>query len=111
MRASRLPEPDVFHAIADPTRRRILELLSEREQPVCDLVGAFDVTFGAVSQHLKILRDAGLVSRRKEGRQRVYRLEGEPLKRVHDWTAIYEKAWRGRFDELRTHLAGKESGD
>lgn len=97
--------PDVFQAIADPIRRRILELLSEQERPAGELVSSFDVTFGAVSQHLRVLREAGLVSRRREGRQRIYSLRAEPLKRVRDWTAIYESAWRGRLEKLRAHLA------
>ena len=103
--------PDVFHAIADPIRRRVLELLRQKERPVGDLVSAFDITFGAVSQHLKVLREVGLVSRRKAGRQRIYRLEAGPLKDVHDWTAVYEEAWRGRFARLKVHLGQQENGD
>lgn len=102
------PSADVFHAIADPSRRRILELLNVRERRVQELVDTFDISFGAVSQHLKVLRDAGLVARRKEGRNRIYRLNAAPLKDVHDWTAVYQKAWRGRFQRLRSHLEGDE---
>lgn len=101
-------EPNVFQAIADPTRRRILDLLREGDQPVQQLVDQVDVTFGAVSQHLKTLREAGLVSRRKDGRRRIYSLQPEALKRVHDWTAVYEKAWRGRLRKLRAHLEDDE---
>lgn len=101
------PSP-VFHAIADPNRRRILDLLREGERSVQELVCSFDITFGAVSQHLKILREARLVTRRKEGRKRIYRLEPGPLKQVHDWTGIYEAAWRGRFRKLRAHLERDE---
>ena len=97
-------ETDVFHAIADPNRRKILHLLNERERPVQELVGSFEITFGAVSQHLKILLQAGLVARRREGRKRIYRLNAEPLKQVYDWTAVYERGWRGRFKKLRAHL-------
>lgn len=95
---------DVFQAIADPNRRKILQLLKKGERPVQELVGSFDVTFGAVSQHLKLLRQAGLVARRREGRKRVYRLNAYPLKQVHDWTAVYEEAWHGRFKKLRARL-------
>jgi DNA-binding transcriptional ArsR family regulator len=97
-------EPNVFHAIADATRRRILDLLRDGDRPVQELVSEVDVTFGAVSQHLKTLREAGLVSRQKDGRRRIYHLRPEALKQVHDWTAVYEKAWRGRFWKLRAHL-------
>lgn len=102
------PEPNVFHAIADPTRRKLLELLRDGDRPVQELVSRVDVTFGAVSQHLKTLREAGLVSRRKDGQRRIYHLQPEPLKQIHDWTAIYEKAWRGRFRKLRARLEGDE---
>jgi len=101
-------EPRVFQAIADPTRRRILDLLKEGDRPVQELVSEVDVTFGAVSQHLKTLREAGLVSRRKDGRRRIYRVQPEALKQVHDWTAVYETAWRGRFRELRSRLERDE---
>lgn len=101
-------EPNIFQVIADPNRRRILDLLVERDRPVQDLVSQVDISFGAVSQHLKTLRDAGLVSRRKDGRRRIYRVHPEALKQVHDWTAVYEKAWRERFRRLRTHLEGGE---
>jgi DNA-binding transcriptional ArsR family regulator len=101
-------QPNVFQAIADPNRRRILELLRENERSVQELVSSFDITFGAISQHLKILREARLVTRRKEGRKRIYRLRAEPLKQVHDWTAVYEAAWRGRFRKLRKHLEKDE---
>ena len=103
--------PDVFQAIADPIRRRVLELLRHDERPAGDLARSFDVTFGAISQHLKVLRDAGLVSRRKAGRHRIYRLEAGPLRDVHDWTVLYEEAWRGRFARLKAYLAEQENDD
>lgn len=101
-------QTNVFHAIADPNRRRILDLLRAGDRPVQELVHEVDISFGAVSQHLRTLREAGLVSRRKEGRQRIYRLRPEALKQVHDWTAVYARAWRGRFDRLRARLEGGE---
>ena len=83
-------------------------MLRDGDRPVQELVNNVDVTFGAVSQHLKTLREAGLVSRRKDGRRRIYHLRAVPLKQVHDWTAVYEKAWRGRFRRLRAHLEGDD---
>ncbi len=77
---------DVYKAIADPTRRAMLDLLAERERPVEELVARFDVTFSAVSQHLSVLHEAGLVARRADGRRRLYRTVAAPLQAVHAWS-------------------------
>ena len=95
---------DVFHAIADPNRRKMLELLSSKEQTVNELVPHFDVTVGAVSQHLKVLLESRLVSRRKEGRFRYYRAELSRLKEVYDWTSQYEMFWMDRMRQLGKYL-------
>jgi DNA-binding transcriptional ArsR family regulator len=76
---------DVFHAIADPTRRELLDRLSDGEQPVGRLAAAFSMTLSAVSQHLRLLREAGLVVDRREGRERLYRLNPAPLREVAGW--------------------------
>jgi DNA-binding transcriptional ArsR family regulator len=98
------PRADVYHAIADPRRREILELLGNGERPVQDLVGRFDVSFAAISQHLKVLREAGLVSRRAEGRTRLYRVTPAALEEVYDWTARYRDFWRKRIRKLNEYL-------
>lgn len=95
---------DVFAAIADPRRRRILDLLRDGERPVSDLVGPLGVTMGAVSQHLKVLRSCGLVRQRRLGRQRLYRVDPRPLKKVVDWTGRYARFWNGRLDRLGRYL-------
>lgn len=95
---------DVFHAIADPNRRRLLDLLLREERSVQELVPHFDVTIGAISQHLKVLLECGLVVRRKEGRYRFYRTRPEALKQVHDWTGHYRAFWESRFEQLAAHL-------
>jgi DNA-binding transcriptional ArsR family regulator len=95
---------DVYHAIADPRRREILELLSDRERPVQELVGRFDVSFAAISQHLKVLREAGLVSRRSAGRTRLYRATPAALEEVYDWTARYREFWTKRIKKLNDYL-------
>jgi len=95
---------DVFHAIADPNRRLLLGLLSEGEKPVQELVGHFDITFAAVSQHLGVLREAGLVVSRPHGRQRLYSLDARPLRVVNDWTGQYRDFWKGRLSRLRKYL-------
>ena len=94
----------VFHAIADRHRRAILDLLVVREMPVQDLVARFDVSFPAISQHLRILRDAGLVARRAVGRRRYYRATPNALRDVHDWTAHFSAFWDDRLDRLGHYL-------
>src|SRR5512133_3521763 len=95
---------DVFSAISAPARREILGLLAGREMPVLELAASFDMTVSAVSQHLGVLRDAGLVAARKEGKQRVYRLNPEPLRAVADWVGTYEPFWRAKLDALGEYL-------
>ena len=94
----------VFYAISDPTRRELLDLLAHRERSVNDLVGHFHVTQPAVSHHLRILREAGLVKQRQHGRQRLYRLHGRPLREVYDWIAHYQRFWTERLEILGEHL-------
>lgn len=100
---------EVFQAIADPTRRALLDLLREKEQPVKSLVERFAVSQPAISQHLRILRHARLVSERRVGRQRIYRLEGEALAEVADWLAHYEQFWKSKLAALGEHLRRGES--
>jgi len=80
---------DVFRAVADPTRRALLDKLRATERSVNDLAGPFPVSQPAISQHLRILRRAGLVRVRQEGRHRVYRLDARPLREVFEWTSLY----------------------
>ena len=109
--AETVPEPDetpdVFHAIAEPKRRHILDLLLEGERPVQALVAEFDVSFAAISQHLRVLREAGLVARRIDGRKHVYSAEPEALDTVLEWTARYRPLWRKRLGRLGRHLDGQ----
>ena len=101
--------PEVFQAIADPTRRALLDLLRESERPVKSLVERFEMSQPAISQHLRVLRQAGLVSERRAGRQRFYRLEGEALAQVADWLAHYEEFWKAKLAALGRHLGpGKD---
>jgi DNA-binding transcriptional ArsR family regulator len=105
---SRAPaSSDPFHAIADGNRRVLLDLLRGGEQPVGTLVEEAGLSYALVSQHLQVLHGAGAVSRRAEGRQRIYRLEAAPLREVHDWTAEYARFWRERLDRLRGELDGR----
>ena len=95
---------DVFSAIADPTRRNILALLKQGERPVQSLAGEFAVTLSAISQHMRVLRAVGLVTVRRNGRERVYRLNPEPLRPVAEWAAQYEPFWQEKLAALGTHL-------
>lgn len=95
---------DVYHAIADANRRRLLELLSDQEQSVQELMPHFDVTIGAVSQHLQILLKSGLVLRRKKGRFRMYSARPQAMKEVHEWTEQYRPFWESRLDRLGDYL-------
>ena len=95
---------DVFLAIAHPVRRALLDRLRRGEQPVLALAEPFDMTLPAVSQQLRVLRRAGLVRERREGRQRYYRLNPEPLKEVREWMRMYEKFWTRKFRGLGEYL-------
>jgi DNA-binding transcriptional ArsR family regulator len=89
-----VPSPDVFDAIASPVRREILGLLRDGARPVHDLAASFSMTRPAVSQHLRVLRQAGLVTEVRVGRERHYRLDARPLREVTAWAAHYEEFWR-----------------
>lgn len=95
---------DIFQAIADPTRRALLDRMRQGEQSVTQLAEPFEMSMPAISQHLHILCDAGLVSQRKVGRMRLYRLNPEPLKQVSDWVNPYEQFWQEKLDALGKYL-------
>src|SRR5690242_11904311 len=95
----------LFEILAEPTRRRVLDLLREQEQTVGDLVDELDMSQPAVSKHLRVLRDAGLVEARVDAQRRVYSLRAEPLAEVDAWLMPYRKFWRGRLASLTRHLA------
>jgi DNA-binding transcriptional ArsR family regulator len=105
------PDSDVFRAVADPTRRTILDLLTEGELAVKELQPAFRISQPALSQHLRVLREAGLVSERRAGRLRIYRLEAGPLADLRGWLGRYERFWDERFDRLGRVLDGAERAE
>jgi DNA-binding transcriptional ArsR family regulator len=94
----------IFFAISDPTRRQILDLLLASEHSVNDLVRPFRMSQPAISQHLRILREAGLVQVRRLGRERRYRLRGARLRAVYDWAAHYERFWNEKLQALGAYL-------
>jgi DNA-binding transcriptional ArsR family regulator len=97
-------EPDVFGAISHPARRRMLDLLVEADRSVNAIAGHFQMSRPAVSQHLRILLDAGLVTEQRHGRERRYRLVPARLGPVRDWIAHYERFWDDHLQRLQKHL-------
>ena len=91
---------DAFNAVAEPRRRQILDVLASGERPVNDLVLQLGLAQPQVSKHLRVLREVGAVDVRESGRQRLYRLNGNALKPIHDWVKEYERTWSERFDQL-----------
>ena len=95
-------ERDVYVAIADPTRRKLLSLLADVEElPLHELTAQFEMGRTAVSKHLAILKEAGLVADRKIGRETRYRLNAAPLQEIKDWVSFYEKFWIGNVALLK----------
>ncbi|SRR6266511_1992822 len=99
---------EVFEALADPTRRKIVELLASRERSAGELAGHFRVTRPAVSRHLRVLREAGVVSARGDAQKRIYRLEPDALGRAEGWLARHREFWQGRLDALEEHVRREE---
>jgi DNA-binding transcriptional ArsR family regulator len=95
---------DAFAVLAEPTRRRILDRLRASECSVGELVSTLEVTQPAVSKHLRVLREAGLVEVRTEAQRRYYRLRTEPLRAVDEWLAPYRLLWESALDDLERHL-------
>lgn len=93
-----------FEVLAEPNRRRILDLLRAEERPVGELVRELEVSQPAVSKHLRVLREAGLVTVRPEAQRRLYRVAPEPLKEMDEWLAPYRRLWSKRLDRLERHL-------
>ena len=95
----------LFEILAEPNRRRVLDLLVKQDRTVGELVDALDMNQPAVSKHLRVLRDAGLVEARIDAQRRVYSLRAEPLADLDAWLAPYRKFWRGKLAALQRHLA------
>jgi DNA-binding transcriptional ArsR family regulator len=93
-----------FEVLAEESRRRILDLLIERERPVGDLVERLALSQPAVSKHLKVLRDAGLVDARTDAQRRIYRVRTEPLREVDEWLQPYRARWAEHLSALERHL-------
>src|SRR4051812_21211873 len=99
------PLSSTLAALADPTRRAILAKLAEGEATVNELAEPFDISLPAVSRHLKVLEQAGLISRSREAQWRPARLEAGPLKDLYNWLTVYRRFWEGSFDKMDAYLA------
>ena len=93
-----------FEVLAEPNRRRILDLLRAEERPVGALVAQLDLSQPAVSKHLRVLRESGLVEARGDAQRRLYRVRAEPLREIDAWLEPYRQAWGARLDDLERHL-------
>jgi DNA-binding transcriptional ArsR family regulator len=100
----------IFDVVADPTRRRILDLLSAGRRPVNYLVAELGMSQPAVSRHLRVLREAGLVEAEVDAQRRLYGLRPERLRELDEWLEPYRLLWSGRLDDLERHLGGMEEG-
>jgi DNA-binding transcriptional ArsR family regulator len=101
----------VFEVLAEESRRHILDLLAEDERAVGDLVDLLSLSQPAVSKHLKILREAGLVQSRTDAQRRIYRVSPEPLREVDEWLSPYRRQWAGHLNALERHLEIMEGSD
>ena len=100
-----------FEVLAEPTRRRFLDLLRERERPVGELVEHLALSQPGVSKHLRVLREAGLVEVRHDAQRRLYGLRVEPLVEVDEWLEPYRRFWASRLDALERHLDEQAKGE
>ena len=92
---------DPFNAVAELKRRQVLETLAQREMPVSELMHLLSWPQPMTSKHLGVLKQVGLVSVRREGRKRFYRVNGEKLKTIHDWTKLFERYWQRQLDRIK----------
>ncbi|MGP7817227.1 ArsR/SmtB family transcription factor [Niallia sp. 01092] len=105
--ASTAKKHDVYQAIADPTRREVMELLSEKELPIADITSHFPISRTAIVKHLAILSEAKLVRSKKVGREKLYTLSPEPLADVKEWISYYERFWENKLSILK-HIVENE---
>jgi DNA-binding transcriptional ArsR family regulator len=101
---------DVFNAVAEPRRREILNFLALQERPVGDIVASLGLEQPSVSKHLRVLRDVGLVTVRREGRQMLYRVNAEAIRPLHEWTSTFERFWRHQLIRVKERAEAKREG-
>ena len=111
MVATRDSQPDIFGAISHPARRRMLDLLADADRSVNTIAGHFQMSRPAVSQHLRVLLDSGLVTEQRHGRERRYHFVPERLGPVRDWIALYDRFWDDRLQRLQKLLSKRGKND
>ncbi|WP_079508571.1 ArsR/SmtB family transcription factor [Mesobacillus jeotgali] len=99
---------DVFHAVSDPTRRKILKMLADKEMPIASITEEFPITRTAVNKHLFVLSEAGLVTSRKIGRESRYALQPEPLRELQEWLSFFEIYWDNKLSALKSFVESDE---
>jgi len=102
---------DPFNAVAEPKRRQMLETLAHGEMPVTELVGRLGWPQPMVSKHLGVLKEVGLVTARRDGRQRLYQVNGEKLKTIHDWAKMFERFWAHQLLRIKEQAERKHKGN
>lgn len=99
---------DVFQAVADPTRRKILKLLADREMPIASISEKFPITRTAINKHLFVLSEAGLVSSKKIGRETRYKLQPDPLQELQEWLSFFEIYWDNKLSALKNFVESED---
>lgn len=94
----------IFHALADPTRRKMIRMMADKERTVSELAEPFDMSLAAISKHIKVLEQAHLLNRKVQGRTHICHLDGQALSKATSWLRVYEQFWNKRFDLLETEL-------
>jgi DNA-binding transcriptional ArsR family regulator len=102
---------DIFQAIADPTRREVLRILAEKELPISEITSHFTMSRTAIAKHLQILTEAELVSGRKVGREKRYRLQPESLQELKQWLSFYEQFWSNKLTKLKHVVENPEENN
>jgi DNA-binding transcriptional ArsR family regulator len=98
---------DAFNAVAEPRRREILNFLAFQERPVGDIVASLGLGQPSVSKHLRVLRDVGLVSVRRDGRNMLYRTNAEAIRPLYEWTETFERFWRNQLNRIKERAEAK----
>lgn len=98
---------DAFNAVAEPRRREILNYLAMQERPVSEIVDELELDQPSVSKHLRVLRKVGLVRVRREGRQKIYSINGEAIRPLHEWAETFAKLWRHQLNRIKIRAEGK----
>lgn len=99
---------DAFNAVAEPRRREILNFLALEERPVGDIVGSLELEQPAVSKHLRVLREVGLVKVRREGRRMLYRTNADAIRPLYEWTRTFERFWRHQLSRIKERAEAHE---